>query len=60
VTLNNLASAYVKIEELDKAILLYKKSCTVNPEYYDAHHNIGTIFIKKKNTMTQFWRSQRP
>ncbi len=44
---DDLAVAYAKVGELDKAIALTKKLLTSHPARYEAHANIGTFYMMK-------------
>lgn len=43
VALNNLARAYIKIQELDKAKSILKKARIFNPKYFDTYMNLAHI-----------------
>jgi tetratricopeptide (TPR) repeat protein len=44
---DDLAVAYAKVGELDKAIALTTKLLTAHPKRYEAHANLGTFYMMK-------------
>jgi len=43
----NLADAYAKKGELDKAISEYKHALVINPRFANAHNNLGVAYCRK-------------
>lgn len=38
---------YDKMEDMDKAADMYAKAIEINPEYFDANYNLGTLYYNK-------------
>lgn len=46
-------SLYDQLDEQEKSIESYKKAIQVNPDYYDAHYNLGALFYNNGVKQTE-------
>jgi tetratricopeptide (TPR) repeat protein len=44
----NLATAYIKVEEYDKALSELARAMSLEPDYAAAHENVGVAYFRKK------------
>ena len=45
---NNLGAKYVNKDMLDEAIMQFKRALVINPDFAEAHNNLGVAYCKKK------------
>ena len=55
---SNIGSAYIDLDEFNKALLYFKKSLRINPDYYAAYNGLGLIYYKKNkyNEAEKFYK----
>ena len=51
---NNLGEAYRKKLDLEKAIIHFKNSLKLNPDYAQGNYNLALSYFQKNHTMTQY------